>query len=58
MVDAPYLFEASLTKFRFCTAAVLIETLSAPECKRFEMSSNVLTPPPTVSGIKQFSAVF
>jgi len=36
------------------TAAVLIETLSAPEVNNLFMSSKLLTPPPTVSGTKQF----
>src|SRR5271169_2323399 len=48
---------ASLTKSRRATAAVLIETLSAPEVSSAWMSSMVRTPPPTVSGMKQASAV-
>ena len=40
-----------------CTAAVLIETLSAPASSKARMSSRVRTPPPTVSGMKQTSAV-
>src|SRR5579871_581851 len=44
-------------KRRFCTAAVLIETLSAPEARSVRTSSMVRTPPPTVSGMKQASAV-
>ena len=39
------------------TAAVLIDTLSAPEASSRRMSSTVRTPPPTVSGMKQRSAV-
>ena len=39
------------------TAAVLIETLSAPEASSARMSSMVRTPPPTVSGMKHASAV-
>ncbi len=35
----------------------LIETLSAPERSSVLMSSTVRTPPPTVSGMKQASAV-
>ena len=42
----------------FSTAAVFIDTLSAPWCSKRDISSMVLTPPPTVSGMKQFSAVF
>ena len=37
--------------------AVLIETLSAPACNIFEMSSILLIPPPTVSGINISLAV-
>jgi hypothetical protein len=48
---------ASLTKSRRATAAVLMETLSAPEVSSARMSSMVRTPPPTVSGMKQASAV-
>ena len=40
-----------------CTAAVLIETLSAPASSSLRMSSTVRTPPPTVSGMKHCSAV-
>src|SRR6185295_1094199 len=39
------------------TAAELIETLSAPDRSKVLMSSMVRTPPPTVSGMKQASAV-
>ena len=39
------------------TAAVLIDTLSAPASSSLRMSSIVRTPPPTVSGMKQRSAV-
>ncbi len=38
------------------TAAVLIETLSAPASSSLRMSSTVRTPPPTVSGMKHCSA--
>src|SRR5690606_15444979 len=44
------------TSGRF-TAAVLSETLSAPASSRRRTSSAVRTPPPTVSGMKQASAV-
>ena len=50
-------FRASLTKPRRATAAVLIDTLSAPEESSARISSMVRTPPPTVSGMKQASAV-
>ena len=43
--------------YAWATAAVLIETLSAPEDKSARISSIVRTPPPTVSGMKQASAV-
>ena len=39
------------------TAAVLIDTLSAPASSSLRMSSVVRTPPPTVSGMKHCSAV-
>ena len=39
------------------TAAVLIETLSAPANNSFRTSSLARTPPPTVNGMKQCSAV-
>ena len=39
----------SAHEFRRCTAAVLIETLSAPASNNLRISSN-RTPPPTVSG--------
>src|SRR5580704_5182964 len=54
---SPNFSAASLTKARLLTAAVLIETLSAPEASSTRMSSMVRTPPPTVSGMKQASAV-
>ena len=41
----------------FSTAAVLTETLSAPERSSLRASSTVRTPPPTDSGMKQASAV-
>jgi hypothetical protein len=40
------------------TAAVLIDTLSAPANSSLRMSSVLRTPPPTVSGMKQADAVF
>jgi len=42
---------------RRATAAVLIDTLSAPASSSLRMSSTVRTPPPTVSGMKHCSAV-
>ena len=43
---------ASATNSGRWTAAVLIETLSAPAISSLRMSSTVRTPPPTVSGMK------
>ena len=54
---SPNFSAASFTKSRRSTAAVLIETLSAPDGSSARMSSMVRTPPPTVSGMKQASAV-
>ncbi len=48
--------EASRTSAGFCTAAVLIETLSAPAFSRRRTSSTLRTPPPTVSGMNTFAA--
>ena len=42
---------------RRATAAVLIDTLSAPEVNNARISSMLRTPPPTVSGMKHASAV-
>ena len=50
----PNFFELSITTAEFCTAAVLIETLSAPQLSNLEISSILLTPPPTVKGTKHF----
>ncbi len=49
---------ARRTKSGSATAAVLIDTLSAPASSRLRMSSIVRIPPPTVSGMKTCSAVF
>ncbi len=46
------------TKSGSFTAAVLIETLSAPASSSLRISSTLRTPPPTVSGMKQADAVF
>src|ERR1700722_3105536 len=54
---SPNFSAASLTNSRRLTAALLIETLSAPDRSRVRISSTVRTPPPTVSGMKQASAV-
>ena len=58
IVDLPNFSAASLINFGFLTAAELIDTLSAPDLKISEISATFLIPPPTVSGIKIFSAVF
>ena len=58
IVELPYFSAACFTNSLFKTAEVLIETLSAPACNSFFISSKFRTPPPTVSGMKQFSAVF
>ena len=55
--DIRKLLLAGTDKVSVNTAAVLIETLSAPEARSLRMSSIVRTPPPTVSGMKQASAV-
>ncbi len=52
----PTLSEASRTSPGFCTAAVLIETLSAPALSSRRTSSTLRTPPPTVSGMNTRSA--
>ena len=41
----------------FSTAAVLVETLSAPASSSRRMSDTCRTPPPTETGMKQTSAV-
>ena len=53
----PNLSAASATKSGFLTAAELIETLSAPDSSNLRISATVRTPPPTVKGMKQCSAV-
>ena len=50
----PNFFELSTTTSGFLTAAVLIDTLSAPQFNNLLISSILLTPPPTVKGTKQF----
>ena len=54
----PNFFEASLTKLISLTAAVLIETLSAPANSKSVIFWIFLTPPPTVKGTKHSLAVF
>jgi len=48
---------ASATNAGRSTAAVLIETLSAPAWSKARTSPTTRTPPPTVSGMKTRSAV-
>ena len=54
----PNFLELSLTTLKFLTAAVFIETLSAPQFNNLFISSMLLTPPPTVNGTKHFLDVF
>ena len=54
----PNFLDASLTKLTFLTAAVFIETLSAPANNKSVIFWIVLTPPPTVKGTKHALAVF
>jgi myo-inositol 2-dehydrogenase/D-chiro-inositol 1-dehydrogenase len=49
--------QAIITNSRRATAAVLIETLSAPALSKRRISSTVRTPPPTVTGMKHLCAV-
>ena len=49
----PNFSAASLIKLLLVTAAVFIETLSAPAFSSLFISSIVRTPPPTVRGTKQ-----
>ena len=53
---APKRADASPKSSGRFTPAVLIETLSAPALSSARMSSTVLTPPPTVSGMNTWSA--
>src|SRR6185369_10773786 len=52
----PTLLEALKTRSGSLTAAVFIDTLSAPALSRRRTSSTLRTPPPTVSGMKTCSA--
>ena len=54
MVELPNLFDNSSISLGFSIAAVFKATLSAPLLKILCASSIVLTPPPTVIGIKIF----
>ncbi len=51
----PNFLELFITTSEFWTAAVLIETLSAPQFNNLLISSTPLTPPPTVNGTKHLS---
>ena len=53
----PTFSAASETNSGRATAAVLIDTLSAPASRSRRTSPSVRTPPPTVSGMKHLSAV-
>ena len=52
MACEPNLLDDSDTKLGFKIADVLIPTLSAPTFNKFLISSQFLTPPPTVKGMK------
>ena len=54
----PNFFELSKTTSGFWTAAVFIETLSAPALNTEDISSKDLKPPPIVNGINTSFAVF
>ena len=53
----PNFSAAAVTNSGVLTAAVMIDTLSAPASSNLRISSILRTPPPTVSGMKQTSAV-
>ena len=55
---APNRSDPALMRSGFSTAAVFRETLSAPDFSIRRMSSAVRMPPPTVSGMNTWSAVF
>ena len=57
IVDDPNTLLASSIKLGLLIAAVLIETLSAPERRTLLMSFKFLRPPPTVKGMKILFAV-
>ena len=54
----PNFLDASFTKLTSLTAAVFIETLSAPANNKSVIFWIFLTPPPTVKGTKHSIAVF
>ena len=56
--DINKLLNCGADKVSINTAAVLIDTLSAPQLSNFFISSTLLTPPPTVRGTKHFFEVF
>ena len=56
--DINKLLNCGADKVSINTAAVLIETLSAPQFSNLLISSTLLTPPPTVKGTKHFFEVF
>ena len=54
----PNFFELSITTFEFSTAAVFIETLSAPQLSNLLISATLLIPPPTLKGTMHFFEIF
>ena len=56
--DINKLLNCGADKVSINTAAVFIETLSAPQLSNLFISSTLLTPPPTVKGTKHFFEVF
>ena len=56
--DINKLLNCGADKVSINTAAVLIDTLSAPQFSNLLISSTLLTPPPTVRGTKHFFEVF
>ncbi len=56
--DINKLLNCGADKVSINTAAVLIDTLSAPQFSSLLISSILLTPPPTVRGTKHFFEVF
>jgi hypothetical protein len=57
IVEEPKACAASRINSGRSTAAVLIDTLSAPARRTVRMSSTLRTPPPTVNGMKISRAV-
>ena len=56
--DINKLLNCGADKVSINTAAVLIDTLSAPQFSNLFISSTLLIPPPTVKGTKHFLDVF